>query len=162
VLVTRIDTANLGRQLVGERSRYDGSTVNVDASAHLAPYLADVAYEPATVTWTESGAGTADAVLLAYDVTRGTADGGTPALDAEYRRLVLAPHGGLALRVPQLPDARYNPSMADELGGAIGLVRATGGYDALLERAFTAAELVDTAPVDGAITLSFDGERPGL
>lgn len=162
VLVTRIDTADLGRQLVGERSRYDGSTINVDASAHLAPYLADVDYQPATVTWTESGAGTADAVLLAYDVTRGTADGSAPALDAAYRRLVLAPHTGLALRVPQLPDARYNPSMADELGGALGLVKATGGYDALRERAFTAADLVDTAAVDGAITLSFDGARPGL
>lgn len=165
LLVTRINTANKGTQMVTERTRFTNSTVNVDAGASLIPYVSEVEYQPTTVTWVEDTAGVtgvADAVLLTYDVTRGAAMGGTPALDAEYRRIVLAPHAGLSLRMPVLPDALYNPSMADEFGGAFGLVRATGGYDALRKRAFVAANIAETVGLGGKITLSYAGQRPAL
>ncbi|MDX2093448.1 MAG: hypothetical protein SFX73_36730 [Kofleriaceae bacterium] len=165
LLVTRINTANKGTQMITERTPFVGSTVNVDASANLIPYVGQIDYKPTTVTWVEDTAGitgVADAVLLTYDVTRGAGMGGTPALDAEYRRIVLAPHTGLSLRLPVLPDALYNPSMADEIGGAFGIVRATGGYDALRKRAFAAAEITDTVDANGKITLSYTGQRPAL
>ena len=162
VLVTTINTANMGRQMVSERTRYLGNTVAVDASAGLIPYVSEVDYQPSAITWVESGLGSADAVLVAYDVTRGAANGGEPALDAEYRRLVIAPHTGLAFRMPVLPDARFNPSMLDTFGGALGLVKAIGGYGVLREHAFAAADIVDTVGLDGRITLSYAGSRPSL
>jgi hypothetical protein len=165
LLVTRINTANKGTQLVTERTRFTNSTVNVDASASLIPYVGQVEYQPTMVTWVEDtagGAGVADAVLVTYDVTRGAGMGGTPALDAEYRRIVLAPHAGLSLRMPVLPDALYNPSMADQFGGAFGIVRATGGYDALRKHAFAASNIAETVALDGKITLSYSGPRPEL
>ena len=85
-----------------------------------------------------------------------------PAIDAEYVRAIIAPHGATTLRIPAVPDARFNPSALDEMGGAIGLVSASGGYDAIRQRAFAKESIVDAAPAGGSISLSYSGQAPGL
>ena len=161
LLVSRISTQNMGTQIVAARDTYSGSPALIDASADLIPYITgNVEYAPTGVSWTEMGSGTADAVYVTLSVTRGTAMGGTPALDAEYTRLILAPHAGTSLRMPVLPDALYNPTSADQIGGATGLVRSTGGYDAIRAKAFAVDRLADAAPTGGKLVLSYAGGTP--
>jgi hypothetical protein len=58
--------------------------------------------------------------------------------------------------------ARFNPSKEDQIGTALGLAQITGGYDAIRGRAFSVPNLVDATPMDGRVTLSYTGARPGL
>ena len=161
LLVTRITTQGMGTQIVAARDTYSGSPALVDASADLIPYITgNPTYAPTGVSWTEAGSGTADAVYVALNVTRGAAMGGTPALDAEYTRLIIAPHAGTSLRMPLLPDALYNPTSADQMAGATGLVRATGGYDAIRGKAFAVDRITDGAPAGGKLVLSYAGGTP--
>ncbi len=161
LLVTRISTQGMGNQIVAARDTYSGSPALIDATADLIPYVTgNPQVAPTGVSWTEMGTGTADAVYVTLNVTRGTAMGGTPALDAEYTRLIVAPHTGTSLRMPVLPDALYNPTSMDQIGGSTGLVRATGGYDTIRAKAFAVDSLVDATPTAGKLVLSYAGGTP--
>lgn len=163
LVVARISTQGMGNQIVATRDTYSGSPVLFDASADLIPYVTgNPQIAPTGVSWTEMGSGTADAVFVTLHVTRGAlmGGGGTPALDAEYTRLIIAPHSGTSLRMPVLPDALYNPTSADQIGGATGLVRATGGYDTIRAKAFAVDSLVDATPAAGKLVLSYAGGTP--
>lgn len=157
LVVSTISTNGRGTQMIGDRSAYAASPVIVDASAGIIPYvMGNPTFAPGSVTWVEEGTGTADAVIVILGVTRG----GPVSLDNEYVRTILAPHAGLTLRIPALPDALYNPTMGDQLAGRHALVGATGGYDAIRASAFTTANLVETAKLDGRVTLSYAGNNP--
>lgn len=145
-----------GRQMVASRSSYSASPVLFDASANLIPYVSTVEYKPTGITWTETGTGTADAVLVRLNVTRG----GTQMVDNEYTRTIIAPHGGATLAVPTLPDPLYNLGMMDQIAGTHGLVKVTGGYDKLRGKAFAVANPIEIAPSDGTATLSYSGNPP--
>lgn len=163
LVVMRVTTQQQGSVMTGTRSLYSGAVSSVDASAHPMPYImGNTKYEPTGVTWTEAGTGAADAVMVTLAVTRGAAMGMTPAIDAEYVRAIIAPHGATTLRIPAVPDARFNPSALDEIGGAMGLVSASGGYDAIRHHAFAKETIVDAAPAGGSISLSYSGQAPGL
>lgn len=158
LLVTRISTQGMGTQIVSARDTYSGSPALIDASADLIPYITgNVQYAPTGVSWMETGSGTADAVYVALNVTRNVA---TPTVDNTYTRLIIAPHAGTSLRMPLLPDALYNPTSADQIGGATGLLRATGGYDMLRAKAFAVDSIGDIAPVGGKLVLSYAGGTP--
>ncbi len=157
LVLSTVSTSGRGTQMIGDRSAYAASPVIVDASAGLLPYvMGNPTFAPGSVTWVEEGAGAVDAVLVTINVTRG----GPISLDNQYVRTILAPHAGTTLRIPALPDALYNPTMADQLAGRHALVGATGGYDALRGPAFTTGNLIETAKLDGRVTLSYAGNNP--
>ena len=157
LVVATLKTTGRGTQLVADRSAYSASPVIVDATKGLLPYvMGNPVYAPTGVTWVEEGTGTVDAVIVMMNVTRG----GPISVDNEYVRTIIAPHTGLALRLPAVPDAQYNPAMMDQIAGTHALVGATGGYDALRGKAFSVSSLVETAKLDGRVTLSFAGNPP--
>jgi hypothetical protein len=150
----------MGTQIVTARDTYSASPAILDASADLIPYImGNPTYAPTGVSWVQTGTGTADAVYVALNVTRGGATG-TPALDAEYTRLIIAPHAGTSLRMPVLPDALYNPTSADQLAGATGLLKVSGGYDGIRAKAFAVQSISDATPAAGKLTLSYAGGTP--
>lgn len=164
VIGTIVATAG-GTQMTATRSLWEPMPVSVDGTGAL-PYLQeDPVFTPTGVSWVETGSGTVDAVIATIEVTRSTAP--SPA-DAKYTRTILAPYSGMSLAIPQLTgaDATYNPTPADQLAGAAGLVgavgsdTATGGYDALRPWAFGVANLVEAAPVGVSVTLSYAGTNP--
>lgn len=159
-LVLVSSSGNNRTQLVATRKPYAQDTISVDASAGLIASVSEVKRTPDAITWVEEGAGAPDAVLASLAVTRPD----TTTLDRQYVRVIIAPHGGPSLQVPILPAAGaiYNPAEGDQVGTRLGLVKATGGYDAVRARAFAVPSLVDAAPLDGQITLSYTGSRPGL
>lgn len=157
--IARIQTQGMGTQMVASRQPYAANPSIIDATAELIPYvMGNVEYKPASVTWTEAGTGTADAVLVMMDVTRNMPD--PTGLGAEYMRMIIAPHSGATLRVPQLPDPAYNPQMMDQIAGSHGLVKATGGYDAIRMSGFASSSIVSAAPPNGKLTLSYSGNAP--
>ncbi|MFN0253664.1 MAG: hypothetical protein ACKV2T_42745 [Kofleriaceae bacterium] len=163
LVITRVSVQQQGAVMTGTRSLYSGSVSSVDASAHAMPYImGNPQFEPTGITWTQAGAGTAEAVMVTLAVTRGAAMGMPPAVDAEYVRAIIAPHSAGTLRIPAVPDARYNPSSLDEMGGAMGLVKSSGGYDAIRQRAFAKESIVDAAPTGGSISIAYTGQAPGF
>ena len=163
LVITRVNIQQQGSVMTGARSLYSGAVSSVDASAHPMPYImGNTKYEPTGITWTEAGTGTAEAVMVTLAVTRGAAMGMPPAVDAEYVRAIIAPHAVGTLRIPALPDARYNPTSLDEIGGALGLVSSSGGYDVIRQRAFAKESIVDAAPANGSISIAYTGQAPGL
>ncbi|MBL0218751.1 MAG: hypothetical protein IPQ07_33355 [Myxococcales bacterium] len=100
LVISTLDTNGRGKQMIADRSAYAASPVIVDATVGLIPYvMGNPTYAPTGVTWVEEGAGTADAVIVMMNVTRG----GPPSLDNEYVRTIIAPHTGLTLRIPRCP-----------------------------------------------------------
>ena len=156
LVVTTIKTTGSATQMVATRSAYSASPAVVDATANLIADISAPMYTPTSVTWTEGSAGTADAVIVTLNVTRG----GPTAIDNTYTRAIIAPHAGPSLRLPVLPDALYNPAMGDQIAGTSGLVSATGGYDALKALAFTVPNILDAGAADGTITLAYPGNTP--
>lgn len=163
LVVMRVNVPQQGAVMTGMRSLYSGAVSSVDASAHPMPYImGNVDYEPTGITWTQAGTGTADAVMVTLAVTRGAAMGMVPAVDAEYVRAIIAPHGAGTLRIPAVPDARFNPTVQDEIGGALGLVKSSGGYDMVRAKAFSKESIVDAAPSGGSISIAYTGQAPGF
>jgi hypothetical protein len=163
LVIMRVSTQQQGAVMTGTRSLYSGAVSSVDASAHPMPYfMGNTEIKPAGITWTEAGTGTADAVMVTLAVTRGAAMGMTPGVNAEYVRAIIAPHAVGTLRIPAVPDAMYNPSSLDEIGGAIALVSSSGGYDVVRQRAFAKESIVDAAPAGGFISISYSGQAPGF
>lgn len=156
-LVVTSSSSNNRTQVVASRKAYTQDSTIVDASAGLIASVSGLAYKAATgITWTEEGTGTPDAVIASLAVTRPD--------DQQYVRMIIAPHAGAALQVPVLPGAGalYNPVMGDQVSVSLGLVKATGGYDAARGRAFAGPSIVDATPMNGQITLSYAGAPPRL
>lgn len=157
LVVTSISGAE-GRQMIGKREAYSASPAIVDASSGLIPYVKAPDYAPTGISWTEEGTGTADVVLATVNVTRAT-------VGTEYVRAIVGPHTGLSLRIPILAgaDAIYNPTTADQVAGTHGLLKVSGGYDAVRATAFTVSNIIELTPAGGAATLSYAGNTaPGL
>ena len=158
LVVATIASAAGGTQMVASRRPYAVTPTVVDASANL---IASIDQQPdvtpASITWVEGGTGGADFVLATIDVTRG----GTPLpSDAQYTRTIIAPHTGMSLAIPLVDDAAWNPTTDDQLAVRVGLVKATGGYDALRANALAVSNVVTTAAMNGAVTLSYAGNNP--
>ena len=158
-LVIASISSNGRTQLVGTRKTFTQDTPIVDASVGLIAAVTELKYAQTGITWVEEGTGTPDAVIASLNVTRPDT-----ATDREYVRMIIAPHAGAALQVPVLGGsaAIYNPTKDDQVGTALGLAKITGGYDAIRGRAFAVESLVDATPMDGQLTLSYTGTRPGL
>ncbi len=159
LVIGTITTAN-GTQMVARRATYAVTPTVIDASAGIIPYITGTPmYGPGTITWQETGTGTADAVIATLDVVRNGAMGGTPAPGSEYIRAILAAHTGASLAIPVLTgaDAIYNPSMVDQIQGTHGLIGAAGGYDVVRPHAFSVSNVVEGTPENGQITLSYAG-----
>jgi hypothetical protein len=164
-LVVATITAANGAQMVATRQQYVVQPTTIDASAHLIPYINTVKYEaPNTmmtsptanqISWVETGTGTADFVLVTLDVQAQTQI--TP-----YKRVIIAPHGALTMMLPLLSgaDAMYNPTDKDQVATTAALVTATGGYDAMRANAFSVPSLIQLAAMNGAVTVSYDGNTP--
>jgi hypothetical protein len=169
LLITRIRNNLDGRsQIVAERKAYARGTTTVDASMPLIPYVSNVTYAPTGISWLEQGPAQAqaDAVFTTFQVTRDTG-GAPPTLADTYVRAIIAPHNGMALTLPRLQgpaDSMYNPGATDEIAGQFGILRVTGGgYDALRAKAYTSKSILDAAPADQLINLSYAGNNaPGF
>lgn len=66
----------------------------------------------------------------------------------------------MSLAIPLVGDAMWDPTTDDQLSVRIGLVKATGGYDALRARALAVSNLVSATPMDGNVTLAYAGNNP--
>ena len=158
LLVATIASNAGGTQMVATRHPYAVTPTIVDASANL---IASIDQQPdvtpTSITWVEGGSGSADLVLATIDVTRG----GTPLpSNAQYTRTIIAPHTGSSLAIPLVGDAGWDPQTDDQLAVRVGLVKATGGYDALRANALSASNLVSITPMNGTVTLSYAGNNP--
>jgi hypothetical protein len=167
VLYTRISSNIDGRsQIVAERKLYETGSTIVDASMPLIPFVRTPTYAPTGISWVEQGPAQAqaDAVFTTFTVTRDT--GGAPPMAGDvYVRAIIAPHSdGALLTMPRLQgpaDSMYNPGATDQIAGSLGILRITGGgYDALRAKAFTSASILDAAPMDNLINLSYAGNNP--
>ena len=147
-----------GTQMVTTRSVYAASPVTVDATSGLIPYMAAPAFTPASISWTETGPGTADLVIAVLRVAPDPANPNDPG----YVRAIVAPHTGLTLAVPLVAVAMYNPTTTSQVTGAYGLASMTGGYDAVRPHAFTVDSLGVLAPAGGSATLSYADTAPSL
>ena len=159
-LVITSSSSNNRTQVVASRGAYNQDSLIVDASAGLIASVSGLSYKPTGITWVEEGGGTADAVIASLDVTRADLVNN----NRQYVRMIIAPHTGASLQVPVLPGtgAIYNPKMGDQVATSLGIVAATGGYDAVRARAFAVPSVVDATPLDGRITLSYAGSAPGI
>jgi hypothetical protein len=157
VVATIASTAG-GTQMIASRHPYAVTPTIIDATANLAATIdqqPDVT--PTSITWVEGGSGSADFVLATIDVTRG----GTPVpSNAQYTRTIIAPHTAGSLAIPLVGDAAWDPQTDDQLAVRVGLVKATGGYDALRATALTVSNVTTIAPMNGVVTLSYAGNNP--
>jgi len=153
LVVTTIDAAN-GSQMISSRQPYVAAPHTFDASANLLPYISSAAYKSTGVTWTETGAGTAEFVVATLAVSGAH----------KYTRYVIAPHAGTTLALPTLPGGgtAYNPAASDAITGTLGLGAMTGGYTSARQFAFSTPNLVDGAPMNGTLALSYAGSAPTL
>jgi hypothetical protein len=141
-----------GTQVVATRKAYTVGPSVIDASAPRIPATSRVMYAPTGISWVEDMVGTADLVLTSFAVNRPDPTGGP--YDVNFVRTIVAPHGTPTLRMPMLPDAKFNPTAGDTLGdGKLAIVQVTGGYDAARARVF-AADVTALAPMNGSATIS--------
>lgn len=156
LLLGTIDN-NGSTQIVASRAAYTNDTVSIDATAGLIATYSSRQDTPNGATWIEDGGATPDAVLGSFQVTPDPNGGRLP-----FIRKVIAAHTGAVLNAPMLlgTAAAYNFERGDSVNTSIGLVQATGGYDALRANAFAVESIVDAAPMNGRITLSYTGNRP--
>jgi hypothetical protein len=157
LVVGTIATAAGGTQMIASRRPYAVTPTIIDASANrIASIDEDPMVTPTTITWLEGGTGEPDFVIATIDVTRG----GSPLpTDAQYTRTIIAPHAGMSLAIPPSGDASFDPTADDQLAARLGLVQATGGYDALRGRALSVSNIVTAAPMGGTVTLSYAGNN---
>ena len=158
LVVATIASSAGGTQMVASRGPYAVTPTIVDASANL---IASIDQQPdvtpTSISWVEGGQGGADFVLATIDVTRG----GSPLpSDAQYTRTIIAPHAGTTLAIPLVGDSMWDPTSTDQLAVRVGLVKATGGYDAMRAKALAVSNVVSAAPMSGVVTLSYKGSNP--
>ena len=156
-------TNNNHTQVISKHEPFTQGTTSVDASAGLLAEVSSATFTPSSITWTEEvPAGAPDLVIASLDVTR---DGDTNPNTNSYVRRIVAPYTGATLRMPILSGAAaiYNPAEKDQVGTSIGVAQLTGGYDAARPHAFSGSSLLDAAPMNGSLTLSYTGGGlPGI
>jgi hypothetical protein len=161
LLLTAITDGTNRTQMVSARKLYARGTTIVDGTVGLLPYLSDALYAPTGLSWVETGPALAqpDLVVATMTITRENA---LPSPTAVYIRAIVAPHTGGSLRMPVLPGAAamFNPIATDEIAGAVGLAEITGDYAAARPTVFTASSILDTAPMDGRVVLTYAGNTP--
>jgi len=155
VVVTSINTNNMGQQMFASHSTYAASPVVIDVGQSVIPYTSNPQWSQLGLSWTETGPGNADAVIAMLDITPQQ-----PSTITEYWRVIIAPHSGAAMPVPMLPDATMNPTQEDQISISQGLVAATGGYDAIRANAFGVDNVVWAAPMNGSTTISYSNNNP--
>jgi hypothetical protein len=165
VLVAAYHRQTGGTQIQVTRGGYSGAgTTVLDAAAiGRLPYTSKVQVSPLGISWSEDTAmmtatGAVDFVIATVDVTRPDPTGGP--YDVRFVRTIVAPHGVPNLRIPQVPDALYNPVADDSIGGSLALVSVTGGYDAARDKLFAYPSITDVAPMNGTATISYSGNAP--
>jgi hypothetical protein len=163
LLLTSITDVNNRRQLVAARQTYVKGTTVVDGSIGLIPYVENPNYSPTGLSWVEAGPAQAqpNMVLATLTITRDLG-GLPPGADDIYVRAIVAPHAGTSLRMPMLSglNAKFNPGATDQIAGAVGLVQFSGEYAAARPVVFTANNILDTAPMNGRVVLSYAGGTP--
>ena len=161
--VTRITDAMGRTQMVAERKAYTKGTTVVDGSVGLIPYVASPNYSPTGLSWVEQGPAQAqpNMVIATLSVSRDLG-GGIPGPNDIYVRAIVAPHAGSTLRMPMLPGAAaiFNPGATDEIAGSLGLAQVSGEYAAARPLVFTASSILDAAPANGRVILSYAGNNP--
>jgi hypothetical protein len=150
LVVATISSSN-GTQMESSRKPYAATPHSIDASANLLPYVANAMYQPTGVTWTETETGKSSPEFVVSTL----AVIGT----IKYTRFVIAPYAATNLPVPVLAgsDAIYNPNTSNTITGTLGIGAMIGGYAAARHLAFTTPRIVDGAPMNGTITLSYAG-----
>jgi hypothetical protein len=161
IVITEMTNADNRTQMVASHAPFAAGPSIVDASVGMIAYISDASTftAPNTINWVEESPGAADMVLTTLSVTRG----GPAMLNNTYVRRVIAPYG-TTVRMPLLPGAGfdYNPQADDQVDVALGLVKATGGYDAIRAHAFNATSLTDITPMSGQLTVSYANTLPSL
>jgi len=160
---TRItDTLNRS-QIVAQRQPYVRGTTVVDGSIGLIPYIASPNYSPTGLSWVEQGPAQAqpNLVIATLTITRDLG-GAPPGPNDIYVRAIVAPHAGSTLPMPMLPGtaAMFNPGATDQIAGSLGLVQFSGEYVAARPRVFAGASILDAAPANGRVVLSYTGNTP--
>jgi hypothetical protein len=165
LLVTAYHRSTGGTQMQITRGGYSGAGTTVIDAATVAriPYTSKVQVSPLGISWSEDTAmmtanGAVDFVVATVDVTRPDPTGGP--YDVHFVRSIVAPHGTPNLRIPQVPDATYNPIADDEISGSLALVSVTGGYDGARNKLFAYTSITDVAPMNGTATISYSGNAP--
>jgi len=157
VTVNSVNTQTMGQQMIGWSVMYEPSPAITDIGMNVIPYVSAPTFGATGLSWTETpgtitNSLTVDAVVAALDVK--------PSGGAEYWRVVVAPHAASTLALPTLPDATDNPAATDQVTTQLGILSATGGYDAIRANVFDYDDIVSAVPVDGFATLSYAGNTP--
>jgi hypothetical protein len=149
LVLATITTTSGSTQMVAKRQPYASVPHLFDTLANAMPYISNATYAPNNVSWTETGNGTPQFVVATLSVTSG--GGGA------FTRYIIAPHASTSLQVPVLggADTIYNMSASDTFTGSVGIGSVTGGYAVARELAFTAPNVVDAAPMNATMTLSY-------
>ena len=118
------------------------STANTSTSVDLTgAFPKGIATEPAintgthVVSWTETAQGKAPDFVRLDVYATATSSGMDRGIDWD----IIAPYSGATLQLPTLvgEGLRYNLAAGDQASLTLSSVTATGGYDAVRERAFT-------------------------
>ncbi len=134
--------------------------MSVDASAGRIPAVSTLAFKRETgLSWTEEGAGAADAIIAELNVTRPDVDPHPPVHALHHRAARRRGASGtrpLRLRRDLQPvEGRPDRHRRRHRLRHRRLRRARAG-------AFAGPSIVDATSLDGQITLSYSGQRPGL
>ncbi len=161
--LTRITDATNRTQLVASRQPYVKGTTVIDGSVGLIPYVATPNYSPTGLSWVEAGPAQSqpNMVIATLTITRDLG-GATPGANDVYIRAIVAPHAGSSLRMPMLPGtaSMFNPGASDQIAGSLGLAQFSGDYVAARAKVFTGASILDAAPMNGRVILSYAGNTP--
>jgi hypothetical protein len=145
---------NGNTRVIASRKPFSGGTTTVDASANVVANITTPAFTPTAITWVEEAPGEPlDFVVAMLNVQR--AGAGTT---GAYIRTIIAPYDpSMSLRMPVLPVTMYNPAMEDSVATSVGLGKITGGYDAARPLALSNTSLLEAAPMNGSLTVSYTG-----
>ena len=125
------------------------TSLAIDVSSERLPTTSQAAFDrqSSSITWSETGAGTADAESASLLITS------TDGTSRDYRWTILARYTTDRLALPTLPSslATFNPSSSDQIVvDRLGLIGITGGYDAIRARFFDGQSM----PAPGRLLLS--------
>ncbi|HEX4453510.1 MAG TPA: hypothetical protein VH143_21715 [Kofleriaceae bacterium] len=150
LVLATITTTSGSTQLVATRKPYASVPHTFDAIANQLPYVSNATYAPNNLSWTETGNGSPQFIIATLTVT--SSGGG-----AAFTRHIIAPHASSTLQVPVLAgaDTIYNMNASDTFTGSVGLGNVTGGYATARQFAFTTPNLVDAAPMNATLVLSY-------
>ena len=133
--------------VTARREAFSAAPSTIDIGAAMIPTPSTPALANNTLTWTETGTGTADLAIARVVV------------QTQDRTFVRAIAGAdtMSMHVPMLPApwTKYNVDAAtDQPRIAHNLVRVTGGWDVGRARVFSFFDGADIAPMGGTATVS--------